>query len=358
MVLTVLGVIGKILLILLYIVLILLCLILFVPIRYNAKVRVRESVKAGGHAYWLFRLVHILLKYDTAAEQDRRLHIQIRLAGHVLFDNLRPHRKHRKKKKQQDKAEDGGQTEQSGQNPEKAEEAEKAGGAKQPADAQAEKIESTEQPARIQAKEAEGAESAQQSANAQTGKAEEAANAQAKEAEKAQNAQKAQTEAASKPEKKSHRRSGRRRASGRSFGERFRSKLIQLQRKAEAIKKKKDQVMAILNNPDNRICVSRILRNLKKLLYRLRPELKRLYLHFGFEDPAATGKMLGAVSWLYPFCTDAMEVVPEFQTDKLIFESDVHAEGRIRLIWAAVFAVTSLLNRRFFRLVKQIRNIL
>ena len=99
MVLTVLGVIGKILLILLYIVLILLCLILFVPIRYNAKVRVRESVKAGGHAYWLFRLVHILLKYDTAAEQDRRLHIQIRLAGHVLFDNLRPHRKHRKKKK-------------------------------------------------------------------------------------------------------------------------------------------------------------------------------------------------------------------------------------------------------------------
>ena len=116
--------------------------------------------------------------------------------------------------------------------------------------------------------------------------------------------------------------------------------------------------MAILNNPDNRICVSRIFRNLKKLLYRLRPELKRLYLHFGFEDPAATGKMLGAVSWLYPFCTDAMEVVPEFQTDKLIFESDVHAEGRIRLIWAAVFAVTSLLNRRFFRLVKQIRNIL
>ena len=347
MVLTVLGVIGKILLILLYIVLILLCLILFVPIRYNAKVRVRESVKAGGHAYWLFRLVHILLKYDTAAEQDRRLHIQIRLAGHVLFDNLRPHRKHRKKKKQQDKAEDGGQTEQSGQNPEKAEEAEEAGGAKQPADAQAEKIESTEQPARIQAKEAEGAESAQQSANAQ-----------AEEAEKAQNTQKAQTEAASKPEKKPHRRSGKRRASGRSFGERFRSKLIQLQRKAEAIKKKKDQVMAILNNPDNRICVSRIFRNLKKLLYRLRPELKRLYLHFGFEDPAATGKMLGAVSWLYPFCTDAMEVVPEFQTDKLIFESDVQAEGRIRLIWPAVFAVTSLLNRRFFRLVKQIRNIL
>ena len=330
MVLTVLGVIGKILLILLYIVLILLCLILFVPIRYNAKVRVRESVKAGGHAYWLFRLVHILLKYDTAAEQDRRLHIQIRLAGHVLFDNLRPHRKHRKKKKQQDKAEDGGQTEQSGQNPEKAEEAEEAGGAKQPADAQAEKIESTEQPARIQAEEAE----------------------------KAQNTQKAQTEAASKPEKKPHRRSGKRRASGRSFGERFRSKLIQLQRKAEAIKKKKDQVMAILNNPDNRICVSRIFRNLKKLLYRLRPELKRLYLHFGFEDPAATGKMLGAVSWLYPFCTDAMEVVPEFQTDKLIFESDVQAEGRIRLIWPAVFAVTSLLNRRFFRLVKQIRNIL
>ncbi|MGI6002089.1 MAG: hypothetical protein ACOX74_00500 [Lachnospiraceae bacterium] len=364
MVLTVLGVIGKILLILLYIVLILLCLILFVPIRYNAKVRVRESVKAGGHAYWLFRLVHILLKYDTAAEQDRRLHIQIRLAGHVLFDNLRPHRKHRKKKKQQDKAEDGGQTEQSGQNPEKAEEAEEAGGAKQPADAQAEKIESTEQPARIQAEEAERAESAQQSANAQAEEAERAesaqqsANAQAEEAEKAQNTQKAQTEAASKPEKKPHRRSGKRRASGRSFGERFRSKLIQLQRKAEAIKKKKDQVMAILNNPDNRICVSRIFRNLKKLLYRLRPELKRLYLHFGFEDPAATGKMLGAVSWLYPFCTDAMEVVPEFQTDKLIFESDVQAEGRIRLIWPAVFAVTSLLNRRFFRLVKQIRNIL
>lgn len=329
-ILAILGVIGKVLLILLYIVLILLALVLLVPIRYDVKADVQDSVRARGQASWLFRLLRVLFKYDTAAEQDKRFHIQIRLAGHVLYDNLKPRgrKKHRKGKTDKQLPQEDAQAH--------SKEAEKTGSAQTPdADAETEK-EQTGPETDNTMKTGEAAPEGSTGGKKETSREQTAKdNGQKKHPSgRAQNRQRP------------------------SFMERLKGRLRSLQEKAEAIRKKKDQVMVIINNPDNRICISRIFRNLKKLLYRLRPQLQKLYLHFGFEDPATTGKMLGAVSWLYPFCTDAMEVVPEFQTEKAIFAGCVRVTGRIRLIWAAVFAVTSLLNRKFFRLVKQIKNIL
>lgn len=81
-----------------------------------------------------------------------------------------------------------------------------------------------------------------------------------------------------------------------------------------------------------------------------------MYLHFGFEDPATTGQVLGSLSILYPICGEKMELCPEFNEE--ILEGEVKCHGRIRPVSLAIFAVKSFLNKQFFSMVKQFKVLL
>lgn len=69
---------------------------------------------------------------------------------------------------------------------------------------------------------------------------------------------------------------------------------------------------------------------LRVLLGKLLP--KRVWgdLHFGTDDPALTGEILGGISIFYPLFMDNVKVVPDFQES--VLEGELYLKGRIRLI--------------------------
>ena len=69
---------------------------------------------------------------------------------------------------------------------------------------------------------------------------------------------------------------------------------------------------------------------LKLLIRKLFPKKIRGNLHFGTEDPALTGEILGGISIFYPIFMDNVKVYPDFE--QKILEGDLFMKGRIRLI--------------------------
>lgn len=53
-------------------------------------------------------------------------------------------------------------------------------------------------------------------------------------------------------------------------------------------------------------------------------------LHFGMEDPALTGEILGGISIFYPVFMDNVKVYPDFEQS--ILEGELFIKGRLRLI--------------------------
>ena len=86
----------------------------------------------------------------------------------------------------------------------------------------------------------------------------------------------------------------------------------------------------------------------------IRPRKLRLYLHFGFQDPSLTGKLLGYASVFYAYYYKTVDLVPEFQTDKLILEGDLYARGRVRAGTLLCKGVRLLFNRGCRKMIKKI----
>ena len=69
---------------------------------------------------------------------------------------------------------------------------------------------------------------------------------------------------------------------------------------------------------------------LRVLLGKLLPKSVWGDLHFGTDDPALTGEILGGISIFYPLFMDNVKVVPDFQES--VLEGELYLKGRIRLI--------------------------
>ena len=88
---------------------------------------------------------------------------------------------------------------------------------------------------------------------------------------------------------------------------------------------------------------------LQKLLYRIRPRSLKADLIFGFSDPSATGKVLGAVSNLYfLYYYEEFHLQGDFETEDMYIDGTFMIRGKIRGIYLLVFVI-QLLSKKDFR---------
>ena len=60
------------------------------PIRYRIGASKYQTIQAEGKVTWLFRLIEMVFKLDTGAEEGKRLHLSFRIAWLKLYDNQKP----------------------------------------------------------------------------------------------------------------------------------------------------------------------------------------------------------------------------------------------------------------------------
>lgn len=334
--------IGIVLLVILGLIVLILAIILLTPIRYRIGASKYQTIQAEGKVTWLFRLIEMVFKLDTGAEEGKRLHLSFRIAWLKLYDNQKPKEKRIKQKK----------TRKTKSKPESK---------------QSEKV--------IQAK------PEQPEAKVQPIKTEQAAEMK-NEMPKAVHSENPGNESAEKHEEKLI--EGPKESAVEKIlrlAKNAANKILSLIRgvfslicsilgipskimdgleKLEnfftKLREKKEAFLAFYNETHNHQWFTAFWRRLKKLLLRILPRADRLYLHFGFEDPATTGQVLGGLSILYPICGEKMELCPEFNEE--ILEGEVKCHGRIRPVSLVIFAVKSFLNKQFFSMVKQFKVLL
>ena len=311
--------IGIELLVILGLIVLILVIVLLTPIRYRIGASKYQTIQAEGKVTWLFRLIEMVFKLDTGAEEGKRLHLSFRIAWLKLYDNQKPKEKRIKQKK----------TRKTKSKPESE---------------QLEKVIQSAKPEQPEAK-------------VQPIKTEQATEMK-KEMPKAVHPEKILRLAKSAANKILSLIRGvfSLICSILSIPSKIMDGLEKLENFFTKLREKKEAFLAFYNEAHNHQWFTAFWHRLKKLLLKILPRADRLYLHFGFEDPATTGQVLGGLSILYPICGEKMELCPEFNEE--ILEGEVKCHGRIRPVSLVIFAVKSFLNKQFFSMVKQFKGLL
>lgn len=95
---------------------------------------------------------------------------------------------------------------------------------------------------------------------------------------------------------------------------------------------------------------------LKKMWKHVRPRKLQGNIHFGLEDPATTGQLLGVVGMLYPVYRNHFVIAPDFEQQ--IFEGKIYAKGRVQIGRMTFLALRFMLTRDFFKTVQKARAII
>ena len=296
--------IGIVLLVILGLIVLILAIILLTPIRYRIGASKYQTIQAEGKVTWLFRLIEMVFKLDTGAEEGKRFHLSFRIAWLKLYDNQKPKEKRIKQKK----------TRKTKSKPESK---------------QSEKV---IQAAKHEEKLIEGPKESAVEKILRLVK-----NAANKILSLIRGVFSLICSILGIPLK-------------------IMDGLEKLENFFTKLREKKEAFLAFYNETHNHQWFTAFWHRLKKLLLRILPRADRLYLHFGFEDPATTGQVLGGLSILYPICGEKMELCPEFNEE--ILEGEVKCHGRIRPVSLVIFAVKSFLNKQFFSMVKQFKVLL
>ena len=298
-------IIGIILAVLLGLALLILLLVLFVPVRYQAYgIRSSRECRAEGRVSWLLRLLCIPFSF-----QDGELEIRVKLLGFTILDPLKEEEAFREPVQRK--------TEQS------------AGKKEETAGADAEKEEETAE---------ENAGEADASGSFEASQADETETS-------ARPASAGAVEAAAEPEDEAS--EGR---FSRGFRElrRFLRAVIRFfmkiprklknlkctfQRFCDKIKrmvKRYREMKAFALDERTKAAVSLVWKQAGILLGQALPRKIRGRLHFGTEDPALTGQILGAIGIFYPLFMDNVKVEPDFEKPAL--DGELSLKGRLRIV--------------------------
>lgn len=128
----------------------------------------------------------------------------------------------------------------------------------------------------------------------------------------------------------------------------IKNKLLKWFDKAIDIKHKVNLILDFIKNEWNREGFKVTYTSLKKLLKHILPRKLKSRVIFGTGDPCSTGQALGAMSILYSFYGDKVQITPDFENKR--FEGKHVARGRIRLGTLLIIGIKLIRDKRFKQL--------
>ena len=135
----------------------------------------------------------------------------------------------------------------------------------------------------------------------------------------------------------------------------FKAKLQKLGNTFKKLKNKKEKLEAIFLSKEGRATIRRIKVQVFKVLKHLKFTKIRGRLHFGFDDPATTGKVLGLACILYPAYRNKLNLEPDF--NEAVIDGDLYIRGRIRIFNLLLPAAKIKFDKGFNKMLKAIKQL-
>lgn len=134
----------------------------------------------------------------------------------------------------------------------------------------------------------------------------------------------------------------------------FEKKLDSINLKVANIEKKFNYYDRMYNDSRNRNAVSKIVKEVLRLLRALLPKRVKGRIHFGFEDPATMGQVLMYMGVLAPMLPKDIDYQPDFE--EVTFDGNIDLKGRFSLITLLIIGFRLYFNKdvkRLYRLYKK-----
>lgn len=370
--LIILKIAGIILAVILGILVLLVCIVLFVPICYRGEAKTNgtlEDIRAHGQISWLFGLVRAVVDVRNKSPD-----FYIKIAWKSIGGRSESTQKEEENKKNE---EINGYEER--KKSEESEEAPKEGNESRRKDSENGETESAlgkkkdtkgycsgeelKDSQKTSEKSSEASEGRKEGKNI----SEEESGIQKKDGKDIAKIYKEEPETGEEPARSRQKRvsfSGRIAEKLRGFIRKFVQKITQtidkfkctirkLCDRIEAVSDKKDKLAAFITDETHKRALGKGRKEFIRLLGHLSPKVFEADIHYGFEDPSLTGKVLAGFGILYPFLGEHARITPDFQ--EKILEGSLYIKGRIYAVHLAALAVKLLLDGNVRRTVKDVR---
>lgn len=123
--------------------------------------------------------------------------------------------------------------------------------------------------------------------------------------------------------------------------EKIKCTIIKICDKIKSLWETKEKVTEFLTDDVHVEAFKIIKKEIGILARHLSPRRIKGFVRFGFDDPYRTGQVLAALSILYPFYGDNVEIYPDFE--QKILQGDLYMKGHIRMVH-----LVALIWRLFF----------
>ena len=114
---------------------------------------------------------------------------------------------------------------------------------------------------------------------------------------------------------------------------------------ASEASEKFSRILEEIEGEENRRTARLLLRQAVRILRHILPGKADGRVDFGFDDPAATGRVLAALAFVWPAFGGGLEIVPEFT--RKTFQANARFAGRVRLGTLLILAGRMFLDRNF-----------
>ncbi|MCM1157694.1 MAG: DUF2953 domain-containing protein [Bacteroidales bacterium] len=134
------------------------------------------------------------------------------------------------------------------------------------------------------------------------------------------------------------------------------AKWKQTVRKCRELLNKKDALTKVYHSKRFSLAKQDVQRYLKELFRIIRPDELEGYIHFGMEDPAATGQILGGLSLIMPLYDEFLLIRPDFE--KKCLDGNLSGNGKVYLFKAAKLALKVIFNKNLIKVTKKVQTII
>ena len=145
----------------------------------------------------------------------------------------------------------------------------------------------------------------------------------------------------------------------REFFDRYNPKRLyeKLNKKIEELKKNADKIYSVIFDETNKEWLSKVIKELKKLIKSLGLNMRGTDLDFSLGSPDTTGQVSGVLSLFPPVYDKKVRIIPDFVDEELYFDGNVYIKGKLQLISVVIFALVILLDSNTKRIINEIKQL-
>lgn len=126
--------------------------------------------------------------------------------------------------------------------------------------------------------------------------------------------------------------------------------------KLKEINQKKEDLLIVYHSKRFEVAKQDVMLYIKTLWAVIKPKRLEGYVHFGLEDPANTGQLLGVLAIALPLYDDFLTIRPDFE--RACIEGNLEGNGKIRLFPVARLVLKVIFNKNLIKVTKKVQTII